>query len=130
MKKGKILTTMATLGMGAVAGMMIAPKKGEDLRKDVKCAMKKTVNKAEKVVDKSADSIKDTLDCIGEKIENLDFENTKKGATKKADEIKKELEKIIKEAKERKDEIVENTATKLKEGLTNKLEDLLETLED
>ena len=45
MKKGKIMTTMATFTAGAVTGMMLAPKKGEDLREDVKCTMKKAVKK-------------------------------------------------------------------------------------
>ena len=43
MKKGKIMTTMATFTAGAVTGMMLAPKKGEELREDVKCTMKKAV---------------------------------------------------------------------------------------
>ena len=124
MKKGKIMTTMATFTAGAVTGMMFAPKKGEDLREDVKCTMKKAVKKMEKVTDK------DILDTIGEKIENLNLEKTKKNLTKKANKIKKELEDIIKDAKERKDDIIENTATKLKEGLAKKLEDLSEELED
>ena len=128
MKTSKVIKTMGTLGMGAVMGMMIAPKKGEDLRKDVKCTMKKALNSAEKVVDK--DNLKEVLDSIGERIEDLDFEETKKSLEKKAESIKKELEKIIKDAKEVKDEIIENTATKLKDGLEDKLEDLLEKLED
>ena len=124
MKKGKIMTTMATFTAGAVTGMMLAPKKGEELREDVKCTMKKAVKKMEKVTDK------DILDTIGEKIENLNLEKTKRNLTKKANKIKKELEDIIKDAKERKDDIIENTATKLKEGLAKKLEDLSEELED
>ena len=124
MKKGKIMTTMATFTAGAVTGMMLAPKKGEELREDVKCTMKKAVKKMEKVTDK------DILDTVGEKIENLNLEKTKRNLTKKANKIKKELEDIIKDAKERKDDIIENTATKLKEGLAKKLEDLSEELED
>ena len=124
MKKGKIMTTMATFTAGAVTGMMLAPKKGEDLREDVKCTMKKAVKKMEKVTDK------DILDTVGEKIENLNLEKTKRNLTKKANKIKKELEDIIKDAKERKDDIIENTATKLKKGLAKKLEDLSEELED
>ncbi len=124
MKKSKIITTMATFAAGAVTGMMYAPKKGEDLREDVKCTMKKAAKKIEKVTDK------DILDSIGEKIENLNFEKTKKNLTKKADKIKEELEDIIEDAKDKKDDIIENTATKLKEGLAKKLEDLSEDLED
>ncbi len=124
MKKGKIMTTMATFTAGAVTGMMLAPKKGEDLREDVKCTMKKAVKKMEKVTDK------DILDTVGEKIESLNLEKTKRNLTKKANKIKKELEDIIKDAKERKDDIIENTATKLKKGLAKKLEDLSEELED
>ena len=75
MKKSKIITTMATFAAGAVTGMMYAPKKGEDLREDVKCTMKKAAKKIEKVTDK------DILDSIGEKIENLNFEKTKKNLT-------------------------------------------------
>ena len=124
MKKGKIMTTMATFTAGAVTGMMFAPKKGEDLREDVKCTMKKAVKKMEKVTDK------DILDTVGEKIESLKIEKTKKNLTRKANKIKKELEYIIEDSKERKDDIIENTATKLKEGLAKKLEDLSEELED
>ncbi len=124
MKKGKIMTTMATFTAGAVTGMMLAPKKGEDLREYVKFTMKKAGKKIKKAADK------DILDAIGEKIESLNLEKTKKNLTRKANKIKKELEYIIEDAIERKDDIIENTATKLKEGLAKKLEDLSEEIKD
>lgn len=130
MKKSKIITSMATFGLGAVTGMMFAPKKGEDLREDVKCTMKKAAKKIENTTEDVEESIKDTLDSIGERIENLQFETTSKNLSKRGNEIKKDLEKIIKDAKDKKDDILENTASKLKEILADKLNQVAQTLED
>lgn len=130
MKKNTFMKTMTTFGLGALMGMMVAPKEGEELRKDVKCTVKKASKKMKNSSNDVKETIKDALESIGEKIEDLDFEESKKDLTKKAESIKNELEKIIKDAREAKDDIVENTAMKLKEGLANKLEDLSDKLKD
>lgn len=57
MKKSKIITTMGTFGLGAVTGMMFAPKEGEKLREDVKCAMKKVTKKTEDAIENGKEKI-------------------------------------------------------------------------
>lgn len=46
MKNNKLMSIMTTFGLGAVTGMMFAPKKGEELREDVVKTAKKTMKKA------------------------------------------------------------------------------------
>ena len=49
MKKSKMMTTMVSFMMGAVTGMMFAPKEGEELRKDLKNGATKALKKAKRV---------------------------------------------------------------------------------
>ena len=45
----KMIKTMSSFMMGAVTGMMFAPKEGEQLRKDIKNSASKVMKKVKKV---------------------------------------------------------------------------------
>lgn len=59
MKKSKIITPMMTFMAGAVTGMMFAPEKGEDLRKDVANKVKKMKKEECEMIDGVATEIKE-----------------------------------------------------------------------
>ena len=119
MKKKTIATAAISMAAGAGLGMMFAPKKGEELRKDLK---KKIMELTEKIKNTS-------LDKIEKDLEDLDKEKVKKAAQKKADEIKKEIEKIIKAAKKKKDNTIEAAAEALREKAIEVTKDVLDKLE-
>ena len=73
MKLGRFLTT---LGIGALVGMLLAPKKGSELREELKGKGKETLDSAkemtvedyQKLISETIDSIKKTVDeysCLG-----------------------------------------------------------------
>ena len=111
MKKKTVATAAISMAAGAGLGMMFAPKKGEDLRKDLK---NKISELTEKIKNTSIKDIKENLQKslykIEKDLEDLDKEKVKKVAEKKAEEIKKELDKIIKTAKKKKDETITSAA--------------------
>ena len=126
MKKGKIIGTSTALLMGTFMGMMFAPKKGEEFRKDIK----NTIEKAGKKVKKESKNIdkidfKKALEEISKRLDNLDSEKNKKSLSKKASTIKNELDNIIKACENIKDETLVNTATKLKEQAEDKIDNLI-----
>ena len=49
-KKGGLLKFAAGLGVGVGLGMLFAPKKGEELRKDLKIKLEELLNKAKEIV--------------------------------------------------------------------------------
>lgn len=125
--------TIATIGLavGTGLGMMYAPKKGEELRKDLKeklCDLKEKIKKVD--AEDIKKDLEKALDKISKELEALDKEKVKKIAKKKADNIQKEIEEIIKSAKKKKDIIVEETATELKEKAIEVTKDILNKLED
>ena len=69
MKLGRFLTT---LGIGALAGMLLAPKKGSELREELKGKGKETLDSAkemtvedyQKLISETIDSIKKTIALI------------------------------------------------------------------
>ena len=131
MKKRKIIGTGTTLAIGTFLGMMFAPKKGEEFRKDVKDTITKTGEKVKKVSNSSIkDNLKDALEAINKKLDDLEFEKEKKSFNKKSNAIKDEIDDIIKAAHELKDDILVNTATKLKEQAQEKIECILKKLNE
>ena len=62
MKLGRFLTT---LGIGALAGMLLAPKKGSELREELKGKGKETLDSAkEMTVEDYQKLISETIDII------------------------------------------------------------------
>ena len=51
MKLGRFLTT---LGIGALAGMLLAPKKGSELREELKGKGKETLDSAKEATDRKS----------------------------------------------------------------------------
>lgn len=131
MKKSKLLKVPAAMLAGATLGMMFAPKEGKELRKDAKKKVKEVADKAKNITDVDIkDSIKNALEVVSKKLEDLELEESKEKLTKKAGSIKKEIEKIIKDAKNIKDDVLENTAVKLKEQAEEKIQGIVNKLED
>ena len=131
MKKKTV--TVATLGLavGTGLGMMYAPKKGKELRKDLKEKMCNIKEKIQKTDSKDLkESLEKKLETITKKLEDLDKEKVKKVAEKKAKQIEKDLEELIKSAKDKKDNIIEESETALKEKAIEVTKEILEKLEE
>ncbi len=131
MKKKTLATAAVSMSLGAGLGMMFAPKKGEDLRKDLKNKLSNLACKIKKVdVLEIKEDLLESLNKIESDLEDLDTEKVKKIALKKAESIKKEIEKIIKIAKKKKDDVVREAAESLREKAICVIKEVLDRLED
>lgn len=71
MKKSSLFKTMLTFMMGAVTGMLYAPKEGEELREDLKQSAKKTLNKAKKVKKEECEMIEGVASEVKGKVKDI-----------------------------------------------------------
>ena len=79
MKLGRFLTA---LGIGALAGMLLAPKKGSELREEL------TVEDYQKLISETIDSIKKTVD-------EFDVDDFKDSSLAKLNELKDKFDDVV-----------------------------------
>ena len=77
-------------GLGAGLALLFAPKKGSELREDLKCKINELVNKAKEVdTEEVKENLENKIDEIKKELEDLDKEKVKKIAEKKVEQLKK-----------------------------------------
>lgn len=131
MKKGKIGALIAGIGIGAAAGMLLAPKSGEETRKDIKNQAKKLGNK---VKDIDLNEVKENLvrdfDKFKNEMKDMDKEKAMKLAKEQGTKLLNSCEDLINAAKEKSVPMIEKTAKDIKKKLSEMLADASEKLSD
>lgn len=98
MKLGKFF---ATLGLGAVAGMLLAPKKGSDLRKDLKDKASETYDKYKDFTKEDVETlVNDTINKVKKAVDEFDYEEFKDASVDKLNEVSKKLEDLVDSVKD------------------------------
>lgn len=121
---------MLGAGLGAGLALLFAPKKGSDLRRDIRRKIddfmsdvnKMTIEDVKKEFTKKVDEIK-------EGIESLDKEKVLKTAKKKASELKDKAGELVELAKEKGTPVLEGIANDLKDKTISVAEDVIKKLE-
>ena len=130
-KKKSIWPFVAGVGLGVGAGMLFAPKKGEDLRKDVKNKIDELINKAKEIdVDEVKDEFMKKIDEVKAELEDLDKEKVLAIAKKKGNELKEKAEDLVEYAKEKGSPVLEKTAKEVKLKAAMVTREVLKRLED
>ena len=130
-KKKSIWPFVAGVGLGVGAGMLFAPKKGEDLRKDVKNKIDELINKAKEIdVDEVKDEFMKKIDEVKAELEDLDKEKVLAIAKKKGNELKEKAEDLVEYAKEKGTPVLEKTAKEVKLKAAMVTREVLKRLED
>ena len=125
---GKLLVG---LGVGAGLGMLFAPKKGSDLRKDLKNKLDEIIDKVKAIdVEEVKEEFCYKIEKIKEEIEDLDKENVLKIAKKKGETLKKETEELLELAKEKGTPVIQETANELREQAIKVVKEVLNKLEN
>ena len=130
-KKKSIWPFVAGVGLGVGAGMLFAPKKGEDLRKDVKNKIDELINKAKEIdVDEVKEEFMKKIDDLKKELEDLDKEKALAIAKKKGNELKEKAEDLVEYAKEKGTPVLEKAAQEVRQKAIMVTKELLKRLED
>ncbi len=130
-KKKSIWPFVAGVGLGVGAGMLFAPKKGEDLRKDVKNKIDELINKAKEIdVDEVKDEFMKKIDELKVELEDLDKEKALAIAKRKGNELKEKAEDLVEYAKEKGTPVLEKAAQEVRQKAIMVTKEVLKRLED
>ena len=125
---GKLLVGGA---IGAGVALLFAPKKGEELRKDL---AEKASELLDKIKEIDSEEVKENITKkvkeIKSDIEDLDKEKVKKIASEKGEKIKAKAEDLVVYAKEKGTPVVKKTAKSVKKKAASVTKEVLAKLED
>lgn len=118
-------------GLGASIALLFAPKKGSELRGDIK---KKFDEFMKNVDDMTISEIKDEfttkVDEIKKGLDELDKETVLKAAKKKGNELKDKANELVELAKEKGTPVLEGIADDLKEKTISVAQGVIDKLEE
>lgn len=118
-------------GVGAGLALLFAPKKGSELREDLKNKISDLINKAKEIdVEEVKENLENKLEEIKKEIEDLDKEKVKKIAQQKAKELKAKTEELVEYAKEKGTPVLEKAAREVKKQAANVAREVLAKLEE
>jgi len=124
---GKLFAGMA---IGAGLGILFAPKKGSETRRELKQKMEDLINKAKDI---DALEVKETIEGkieeIKAELKDLDKEKVLKIAKKKAKDIQNKAEDLVNYAVEKGTPVLESAAEAVREKAIDVTKDVLKKLE-
>lgn len=102
-------------GIGAGLALLFAPKKGSDLRRDIKRKFDDFMTDVDKIeVEDIKESFTEKVEDIKKELDDLDKEKVEKIAKKKAKELQRKAEDLVDLAKEKGTPVLEGIAEDLK----------------
>ena len=119
----------ATIGAGIA--LLFAPKKGEELREDLRKRLTELLNKAKELdVNDVKENIENKIAEIKKEIEDLDKEKVRKIAVEKAETLKIKTGELVAYAKEKGTPVLEKAAKEVKAQAAKVCREVLAKLED
>lgn len=121
---------VAGLAIGTGLGILFAPKKGSDTRRELKEKLDEMLEKV-KNIDKEEvkENIENKITEIRKELEDLDKEKVLKVAKQKAKDIEKKAEELVEYAIEKGTPILENAANTIREKAIVVTKEVLNKLE-
>ena len=117
-------------GIGAALGFLFAPKKGSDLRSDLKKKMNELIEKARNI---DKEEVKETIEAkiaeIKDELADLDKEKVLKIAKKKAKQIQDAAQELADYAMEKGTPVLENAADSVRQKAIEVTKQVLNKLE-
>lgn len=118
-------------GIGATLALLFAPKKGTDLRSDIKKKISELTSSIEEI---DAEDVKrefnKKVNELKKDLEDLDGEKILKVAKKKGEELKQKSEELLSLAKEKGTPVLEGIAEDLKQKTIAVAEEVIKKLEE
>jgi gas vesicle protein len=131
MSKSGIEKFAAGVAVGAVAGILLAPKSGKETREDLKNAFNDLLEKAKNI---KAEDVKAAIEKkvaeIKEGLADLDKEKVLEIAKEKAAALKEKCNDLVAYAKEKGTPVVEKAAAEVREKAIQVTKEVLKKLEN
>lgn len=128
--KGGLLKFVTGIGVGVGLGMLFAPKKGEELRKELKVKLDELLNKAKEIdVKEVAEDFMDRVNELKKELEDLDKEKVLDLAKKKGEQLKVKASELVELAKEKGTPVLEKAANDVRERAVLVTKEVLKKLE-
>ena len=129
-KKKTLGTLLAGVAIGTGLGILFAPKKGSETRRELKEKMDELVNKAKQIDAKEVkENIENIIEEIKSELKDLDKEKVLKIAKKKAKDIQNKAEDLVNYAVEKGTPVLENAANAVREKAIDVTKEVLNKLE-
>ena len=115
--------------IGGTLGVLFAPKKGSETRKDLKEKIDDLIEKTKNIeIEEVKENINNKIEEIKEELKDLDKEKVLKIAKEKGKVIMNKTEELVKLAVEKGTPILEKSAKSLKSTTVNVVENILDKL--
>jgi len=129
-KRGGLGKFIVGAGLGAGLALLFAPKKGSELREDLKVKLDELLKKAKDGdLEEVKDEIVDKIEELKSELKELDKEKVLKIAKEKGEELKEKAEELLILAKEKGTPVLESMAKDVKKSTANVIKEVLKKLE-
>ena len=129
-KKNGLGKLVAGIGIGAGLGMLFAPKKGSELREDLKKKINELTDKVKEIdVEEVKKEFNTKVDEIKNDLEDLDKEKALKLAKEKGALLKTKTDELVELAKEKGTPVLVGIAEDLRQKAIEVTKDVLKKLE-
>lgn len=129
-KKNGLGKLVAGIGIGAGLGMLFAPKKGSELRENLKKKINELTDKVKEIdVEEVKKEFNTKVDEIKNDLEDLDKEKALKLAKEKGALLKTKTDELVELAKEKGTPVLEGIAEDLRKKAIEVTKDVLKKLE-
>ena len=130
-KKSGIGKFIDGAAVGAGLGILFAPKKGSETRRDLKNKLDELIGKAKEIdIEEVKEEFFKKVDEVKKELEDLDKEKVLKIAKKKGEELKQKSEELLTLAKEKGTPVLENVANEIREKAIIVVKEVLDRLEE